>query len=65
MQEYVQHIASTQKQVTAMALLSKERNAGLYQRCGFVLIGESHVQHGSEKWLELKLDLNDKQYRPT
>ncbi len=54
--EYIQRVRLI-KQVKRICLLSHEYLLQLYLRAGFTLVGKSEVQHGSETWIECKLDL--------
>ncbi|KAA0158381.1 hypothetical protein FNF31_05451 [Cafeteria roenbergensis] len=52
--QYCSRVAQMQRQVDAFALLSKEPNAPLYERCGFESLGDSGVDHGADMWLLMR-----------
>merc|ERR1712008_138097 len=40
-----------------MGLLAHATLLGLYKQCGFEFLGPSRVEHGSELWFDMQLDL--------
>lgn len=52
--QYCSRVAQLQQQVDSFALLSKEPNAPLYERCGFESLGDSGVDHGADTWLLMR-----------
>jgi N-acetylglutamate synthase-like GNAT family acetyltransferase len=40
--------------IALILLLTKHHLVGFYESCGFAMVGESHVQHGQEKWFEMR-----------
>ena len=54
--KYVEHVKQLNK-VKAIALISHEYLLPLYTKAGFVVVGPSPVQHGSELWIECRIHL--------
>jgi predicted GNAT family N-acyltransferase len=55
MKEYVEYIKKEQQQFNFILLITKQYLIEFYGSCGFILVGESNVVHGYEKWFEMKM----------
>ena len=53
---YVEHIKKLPN-IRAIELLCKENLQAFYENAGFVYLGVSTVEHGSEKWLSMRMVL--------
>lgn len=56
---YVQAVAlpAAADGVASARLIARPHLIGLYERAGFVLVGESDVVHGTSKWFDMRLDI--------
>jgi GNAT superfamily N-acetyltransferase len=54
---YIEHIKKEAKHITRISLIAKESKTGLYEACGFKMIGVSPVVHGQDTWFELSISL--------
>lgn len=57
MLNYVKHIRESEKQIKRISLIAKASKTGLYESCGFRMLGISAVVHGADVWHELTLEL--------
>jgi ribosomal protein S18 acetylase RimI-like enzyme len=58
LQEYAKRAhAGAMGPVERVALMSRAGLTGLYEQAGFREVGESAVQHGKEKWVDMVLDI--------
>ncbi|ORX99722.1 acyl-CoA N-acyltransferase [Basidiobolus meristosporus CBS 931.73] len=46
-----------EKKFDRIVLIAHDYLIPLYEKCGFILVGESEVIHGPEKWYELQIPL--------
>eukprot|EP01130_Rhizamoeba_saxonica_P003709 TRINITY_DN1543_c0_g1_i3.p1 TRINITY_DN1543_c0_g1~~TRINITY_DN1543_c0_g1_i3.p1 ORF type:complete len:162 (+),score=32.91 TRINITY_DN1543_c0_g1_i3:25-510(+) len=44
--------------INLVLLLCKGHLINFYKQAGFVLVGESNVDHGADQWFEMRLDIN-------
>ena len=55
---YVNKIITKQQEVKRILLLTKELFVTFYKSCGFEVVKLSDVEHGADRWYEMKLDIN-------
>lgn len=56
LQQYVHHVTQLHR-FTHILLLALERHIKFYERSGFTLVGRSDVEHGTDPWFELEMDI--------
>lgn len=59
LKNYIQLMATEQKGVTSILLLTKEDHLRLYQSVGFTCLGKANCTHGGSEWFECRLDLEE------
>jgi len=50
---YVSRISASHPAISRFLLLAHADKLGLYERCGFTNRGESSVEHGAVRWIEM------------
>lgn len=55
LKHFVEQVKLSAK-VKGCRLITHEELVGLYEKCGFEMVGESAVVHGERKWYEMKID---------
>eukprot|EP01134_Creolimax_fragrantissima_P006482 CFRG6482T1 len=54
---YIEQIAKIHKDISEIALIAKAYLVGYYVSCGFTCKGISPIEHGSDEWFDLTLNL--------
>jgi ribosomal protein S18 acetylase RimI-like enzyme len=58
LKDYVEHMRATNDgTIEKLVLLAKDNLLAFYENCGFQVIGPSAIEHGSEQWYDLELDI--------
>jgi ribosomal protein S18 acetylase RimI-like enzyme len=58
LKDYVEHMRATNDgTIEKLVLLAKQNLLAFYENCGFQVIGPSAIEHGSEQWYDLELDM--------